>query len=207
MYLLRIKPGIGDNMFEVLMDDLDAYAYRLGYNKKVAPLMLFLYPATWSIVVYRFGNWILKKCNILIVKNILFMIYFIFKRLTEILTGIEIAQDAEIGNGLFISHFGVIIGTKSIIGNHSSFHGGVTVGVAGRGKNRGSPQIGNLVYFGAGAKVLGKIEIGSNIVIGANAVVVEDIPDNAVVGGMPAKIINYKGSKEFIHVRKGIMDE
>lgn len=44
-------------------------------------------------------------------------------------------------------------------------------------------------YFGLGAKILGAVKIGNNVTVGANAVVTKDIPDNAVVGGIPAKII------------------
>ena len=71
--------------------------------------MLFLYPATWPISVYRFGNWIFKKCNIPLLDTVSFIVYFIMKRLTEIFTSIEIAHDAQIGKGLFIGHFGSIV--------------------------------------------------------------------------------------------------
>ena len=189
-------------MFETFIEDLDVYAYRLGLKKWAAPFMIFVYPATWAIGIYRFGNWVLNNFKIPILRQALFIFYFILKRIMEILTGIEIAQDAQIGKGLFIGHLGgIIIGTNSKIGDYSSFHGGVTIGGAGRGKNHGFPNIGNLVYFGAGAKLIGKINIGNNVLIGANAVVVKNTPDNAVVGGIPAEIINYKGSTDFIQYR------
>ncbi len=60
-------------------------------------------------------------------------------------------------------------------------------------------MIGDFVHIAAGAKVLGKIRIGNNVSIGANAVVTKDVPDNAVVGGVPARILSYKSSKDFIH--------
>jgi serine O-acetyltransferase len=166
-------------LLKTLIEDLDAYAYRLGLPKWSAFGMIFLYPATWAIVVYRFGNWV-TKCKLPILKHVLFIFYFILKRLSEVLTGIE--------NGLFIGHIGgVIIGNGSMIGNNPSFHEGVTIGGAGRGDKHGSPNIGNNVYFGAGAKVMGKIKVGNNVMIGANAVVVKDVPDNAVVGGCPLR--------------------
>lgn len=193
---------IGDKMFSAFFDDLDSYAYRLGAPKLLSPIMLFLYPATWSIGVYRFGNWVTKKINVPIVRQLLFIVYFFFKRLTEILTGIEIAHNADIGRGLFIGHLGgVIIGHSSVIGKNASFHEGVTIGGGGRREKHGSPVIGNNVYFGAGAKVIGKIKVGNNVMIGANAVVVKDVPDNAVVGGVPAKVISYEGSRDFVHHR------
>lgn len=59
-------------------------------------------------------------------------------------------------------------------------------------------MIGENVYIGPGAKVFGKITIGNNVAIGANAVVTKDVPDNAVVAGIPSKILNMNGSKEII---------
>ena len=47
----------------------------------------------------------------------------------------------------------------------------------------------------AGAKVVGNVQVGNNVVIGANAVVIKDVPDNAVVVGVPAKIVSYDASK------------
>ena len=55
-----------------------------------------------------------------------------------------------------------------------------------------APQIGDNVIIGAGAKNLGDITIGNNVTIGANAVVVSDVPDNCIVGGIPAQIIKFK---------------
>ncbi|WP_278812302.1 serine O-acetyltransferase [Leyella stercorea] len=60
---------------------------------------------------------------------------------------------------------------------------------------KGAPVLGDGVVMYAGAKVVGKIKIGNNVVIGANAVVVEDIPDNAVVVGVPGKVVSLNASK------------
>ena len=68
--------------------------------------------------------------------------------------------------------------------------------------NTETPIIGDFVYFGAGSKIIGKINVGNNVIMGANAVVVKDIPCNAAVGGIPSKILNYKGSMDYIHFRK-----
>ena len=68
---------------------------------------------------------------------------------------------------------------------------GVTVGGA-RGK--GAPIIGDNVVLSAGCKIIGNVKIGNNVFVGANAVVVKDVPDGATVAGIPAKIINMKGT-------------
>lgn len=64
---------------------------------------------------------------------------------------------------------------------------GVTIG--GRSKNPEVPVIKNKVYIAAGARVLGPITIGSNVVVAPNAVVIKDVADNCIVGGIPAKVL------------------
>ena len=182
------------------IEDLDKYAYDLGLGKWAAPFMIFIFPITWPIVTYRFGNWIFNNINIPILRQLLLFIYFIFKRLTEILTCIEISHMAQIGKGLCTHHAfrcsGIIANT--IIGDYNMFMGGVTVGYAGTDDHFGLPIIGNQVYFGSGSKCIGKIEIGNDVMIGANSVVVHSVPDKATVAGIPAKLLSYKGSGYYI---------
>jgi len=94
------------------------------------------------------------------------------------------------GKGLCIAHIGtIIVSEHASIGDNCRIHVGVNIGADFRISNA-APKIGNNVYIGPGAKVIGGIKIGNNVAIGANAVVVHDVPDNAVVGGVPAKINN-----------------
>ncbi len=110
--------------------------------------------------------------------------------------GIELAMETQVGEGLYIGHFGgIIVSSQAVIGKNCTIMQGVTIGIAGRGENRGAPIIGDGVYIGAGAKVIGKIRIGNNVAIGANAVVTKDVPDNAIVVGIPAKIISMDGAQ------------
>ncbi|MBR5550540.1 MAG: glycosyltransferase [Muribaculaceae bacterium] len=116
------------------------------------------------------------------------------------LFGIDLKRNTKIGEGFYIGHFsGIVISSAVVIGKNCNISQGVTIGVAGKGEDRGCPTIGNNVYIGAGAKVIGKITIGNNVAIGANAVVTKDVPDNAVVGGIPAKIISMNGSSEILN--------
>ena len=77
-------------MFTNFIKDLDAYAFRLGLPKWNAPFMIFLYPTIWAIGVYRFGNWIHRGFDVPIIKQILYIIYFVLKRITEILTSVKL---------------------------------------------------------------------------------------------------------------------
>lgn len=125
--------------------------------------------------------------------------YFIQRRLRYKL-GCMINPDTEIGPGFYIGHgLCTIVGRDCVIGANVNISQGVTLGAVIRGNKVGRPIIGNNVYIGAGAKVLGKITIGNNVAIGANAVVIKDVPDNAVVGGVPAKVLNFNGSESYVH--------
>lgn len=94
------------------------------------------------------------------------------------------------GYGLRIMHLsgggGVRIGAIKA-GNYCGFNAGVLIGTNGSEKSR--PTLGDHVAFGPGAKAFGKISIGNNVFVAPNAVVTKDVPDNCIVGGVPAKII------------------
>lgn len=92
----------------------------------------------------------------------------------------------EIGGGLYIQHgFATMIAAKSI-GRNCWINQQVTIGYNGQGE---APMIGDNVMITCGAKVLGPIHVGNHVTVGANAVVIRDVPDNCVVGGVPAKVL------------------
>jgi serine O-acetyltransferase len=106
------------------------------------------------------------------------------------LTGIEIHPGAAIGPGFFIDHgMGVVIGETAEIGADVTLYHGVTLGGTSLEKGKRHPTIGDRVVIGAGAKVLGAITIGEDSRIGANAVVVNSVPPNSVVVGVPGQIV------------------
>lgn len=130
---------------------------------------------------------------------ILGIIIFLIYRHYCYLYGIDIALGAKIDLGFYIGHFsGIVVSPHASIGKNCNISQGVTIGVSGRADKRGAPTIGEGVYIGAGAKVLGKIHVGNNVAIGANAVVTQDVPDNAVVVGIPARVVSFEGAEEFI---------
>ncbi len=116
--------------------------------------------------------------------------------LSRFLTGIEIHPGAQIGRGLFIDHgSGIVIGETTIIGNNVSLFQGVTLGGTGKETGKRHPTILNDVTIGAGAKVLGNITIGAGSYIGANAVVLNDVPPNCTVVGVPGRIVRQEGKR------------
>jgi len=95
----------------------------------------------------------------------------------------------EIGGGLYIGNTGIIRFHPGVKAEKNLSIGQlVTIGTRGVGYT-GVPVIGDNVYIGVGAKVLGNIRIGNNVKIGANAVVIKDVPDNATVVGVPARVV------------------
>lgn len=103
-------------------------------------------------------------------------------------SGADIPLNTEIGGGLLLPHpNGVVIHPGVKIGANCLFFQQVTIGM----KSGEVPIIGHHVDIGAGAKVLGGIIVGNNVQIGANAVVIHDIPDGAIVVGVPAKVVGF----------------
>lgn len=98
------------------------------------------------------------------------------------------------GPGLAIFHTGdfIFIKPTASIGCNCTLRPGVVIGQKHTGEKPQPVQIGDNVDFGIGVKVFGSLKIGNNVSIGANAVVTHDIPDNAIAGGIPAKIIKIK---------------
>ena len=114
--------------------------------------------------------------------------------------GIAIPYATKIGPGFAIHHFGgIVINEHAILGGNCNISQGVTIGKANRGKRAGCPTIGDNVYIGPGAKIFGHIMIGNNVAVGANCVVTRDVPDNAVVAGVPGRVISYDGTAGYVN--------
>jgi len=141
----------------------------------------------WALVVYRFGQW-RYRVRPKLLRKFFSLIYRILYKLIQIVTGIELPCEVEIGRNFVIDHFGgIIISGYAKFGDNCRIRNGVVVGLQ-RVQDPGAPVIGNNVDIGAGAKVLGRISIGNNVAIGANAVVITDVPDDSLAVGVPAII-------------------
>jgi serine O-acetyltransferase len=183
-------------MFHTFKSDFIKYK---NYSGKSSVILLLTQQGLWAICIYRLNNSIYNSSLPKPLKFLLLLFGLFFQKLMEIITGISIPYSAQIGKQFYIGHFGgIIINSKSIIGNNCNISQGVTIGVSGRGKNRGVPVIENNVYIGANAVIAGKIIIGENVVVAANSLVVDSVPNNCTVVGVPAKVVSHNNSESYI---------
>ena len=114
----------------------------------------------------------------------------------RLLTAIEIHPGVTIGRRFFIDHgAGVVIGETAEIGDDVLMYQGVVLGGTTLEKKKRHPTIGNNVVIGSAAILLGPITVGDGARIGANSVVVRSVPPNAVVVGVPGRIVEDRGGK------------
>lgn len=135
-----------------------------------------------AMFFYRQARWLYLHHVPVLPKLLTFLIFLIYNS--------KVPYQASIGKGTTLGYggIGVVIHSDSKIGSQCVIGQHVTVG-GGNSKYPGVPTIGNNVHISHGAIVFGGITVGNNVVIGANAVVNKPVPDNAVVAGVPAKIL------------------
>lgn len=143
---------------------------------------VLLYPSFKAMIYYRIAH-----------KLYLGKHYFLARWISQKSvrkTGIEIHPGATIGKGLFIDHgAGVVIGETAILGDNVTLFQGVTLGGNGKEKGKRHPTLGDNVMVSAGAKILGSFTIGENSKIGAGSVVLQEVPPNSTVVGVPGRIV------------------
>jgi serine O-acetyltransferase len=111
--------------------------------------------------------------------------------------GFQIPVNTNIGGGFYIGHFGtIIINERAKIGKNCNIAPNTTIGQANRGKLKGYPTIGDYVWIGTGSVIVGNIRVGNNVLIAPNAFVNIDVPDNSIVLGNPARIIDKQKATE-----------
>ncbi|MDC1540699.1 serine acetyltransferase [Candidatus Pelagibacter ubique] len=149
--------------------------------------LILTYPGVKAVFFHRIANFFhLAKFH---------LVARIISQLSRFLTGIEIHPGAKIGKNLFIDHgMGVVIGETSEIGNNVTIYHMATLGGIAPSINSNNqrqvkrhPTLSDCVVVGSGAQILGPVIIGTHAKIGANAVVTKDVPENAVMVGIPAK--------------------
>ena len=153
-----------------------------------SPLEVLLYPSFRAMRKYRKAHELYKKGH-----------YFRARMVSQRAarqTGIEIHPGATIGKGIFIDHgSGVIIGETTIIGDNVTIYQGVTLGGTGKETGKRHPTIKDNVMISAGAKLLGSFTVGENAKIGAGSVVLEEVPPNSTVVGIPGRVVKQANVK------------
>ena len=149
---------------------------------------VLLYPSFKVILHYRVAHK-------LYLKKFFFLARWVSQRAAR-KTGIEIHPGAQIGKGLFIDHgSGVIIGETAILGDNVTLYQGVTLGGTGKEHGKRHPTLEDNVMVSAGAKVIGSFTVGKNSKIGAGSVVIEEVPPNCTVVGVPGRIVRMGDQK------------
>ena len=157
--------------------------------------LILTYPGVKAIFFHRIANFFSTAKFDLIAR--------IISQFSRFLTGIEIHPKAKIGNNLFIDHgMGVVIGETSEIGDNVTIYHMATLGGIAPSINsddqrniKRHPTIEDEVVIGSGAQVLGPVRVGKCAKIGANAVITKDVPEKAVMVGIPAKNVGITDSE------------
>jgi len=168
-------------MFETIKRDIQSVFERDPAARSTLEV-IFCYPGFHALQFHRVAHWLWNHQMPFVAR--------LSSHISRFLTGIEIHPGARIGSGFFIDHgMGVVIGETSEIGENVTLYHGVTLGGTSLKKEKRHPTLGDNVIVGAGASVLGPIKVGDNARIGSGSVVIEDVPPNTTVVGIPGKVV------------------
>lgn len=186
-----------ESFWRAFREDLErhfAYCRNAGLLPKLRVALMT--DGSWATGVYRLGRAI-ETARLGPLKPLLRAAHWPLELVLRFVSGIHLDSRAEIAPGFYVGHFGSIyVGPGVRIGRDCNISQMCFISAAEEGS--GAPTIGERVYLGAGCKIIGNVRIGDGAAIGANAVIVEDVPANGVVAGVPAQLISHKGSGDFI---------
>lgn len=181
----------GTSLKAIIGDDL----FRYCGNRKFLSLISLYFRAPGFKYLFWFRITTIAREK----GRLLYFILWLKLRKLQFKFGYDIPAGSLIAPGFYIGHFGgIVISPKAKIGKNCNISQNVTIGYSSRGIKKGYPTIHENVYIGPGAVIIGNIIIGKNVAVGANAFVNNDVPANAVVAGVPAKIVSYNGSEGYI---------
>jgi serine O-acetyltransferase len=174
-------------MFRRIHDDIQAVKDRDPAATSAASV-LFNYPGIHAIWAHRVTSWLWAHGRRGFSRWL--------SEVARFYTGVEIHPGAVIGDRFFIDHgMGVVIGETTIIGNDVTLYQGVTLGGTGKEVGKRHPTIEDCVVVGVGAAVLGNITVGHGSKVGGGAVVIDDVPPNCTVVGVPGRVVMRGGSR------------
>jgi serine O-acetyltransferase len=174
-------------IFERMREDINSVRERDPAAR--SSLEIFLcYPGLWAVWYHRASHK-LWRANLRLPARIL-------SQLARFFTGVDIHPGALLGRRLFIDHAtGVVIGETAIVGSDVTIYQGVTLGGTGKGHGKRHPTVCDGVFIGNNANILGNITVGENSRVGAGSVVLDDVPPNSTVVGVPAHIVYRAGQR------------
>ena len=150
--------------------------------------VLFNYPGVHAVWAHRLTHWLWARGR----KGLSRWL----SQVVRFFTGVEIHPGAVIGERFFVDHgMGVVIGETTVIGDDVTLYQGVTLGGTGKEVGKRHPTLDDCVVVGVGAAVLGNIVIGRGSKVGGGAVVIDDVPPNCTVVGVPGRVVSRGGSR------------
>lgn len=174
-------------MFRSMANDMRAVLDRDPACRNHLEVLL-CYPGFHALVLHRLAHALWR--------GRLFLLARLISHASRFLTGVEIHPGATIGRGVFIDHgMGVVIGETAEIGDNVTLYQHIVLGGTGKERGKRHPTIERNVVIGAGAKVLGALQIGEGARIGAGAVVLQDVPAQATVVGVPGRVVRENGRR------------
>ena len=172
-------------MWHTLKEDIQVVFHRDPAARNVWEIILS-YPGFHALFFYRIAHFLWLR-GLKVPGRVL-------SHLGRFLTGIEIHPGAKIGSRFFIDHgMGVVIGETTEIGNDVTIYQGVTLGGISLRREKRHPTVEDCVIIGAGATILGPVTIGRNSRIGSGSVVVNSVPPDCTVVGIPGKVVEGDG--------------
>ena len=177
-------------LFERIREDINSVMERDPAARSRLEVLL-CYPGLWAVWVHRVSH-ALWRAKLRLPARVL-------SQIARFYTGVDIHPGALLGRRLFIDHaMGVVIGETAIVGNDVTIYQGVTLGGTGKGHGKRHPTICDGVFIGNNANILGNISVGENSRVGAGSVVLNDVPPNSTVVGVPAHIVYRSGERVLI---------
>src|ERR1700756_2974241 len=177
-------------LFELIREDINSVLERDPAARSRLEVLL-CYPGLWAVWIHRVSHrmW---RAKLRLPARVL-------SQIGRFYTGVDIHPGALLGRRLFIDHAtGVVIGETAIVGSDVTIYQGVTLGGTGKGHGKRHPTVCDGVFIGNNANILGNICVGENSRVGAGSVVLNDVPPNSTVVGVPAHIVYRSGQRVLI---------